>query len=70
MERMYTVEVRAIIGQVIIVLKDPYGEKEYVMTSEHALQLSMTLATAVEHLQEEQFKKLPRRVVDCKQGQH
>lgn len=70
MERLYTVQIRATAEQVIMVLKDPFGEREFFMTSEHALQLSMTLEAAVEKIQEERFQQLPKITYSSKSGDH
>jgi len=70
MERSYRVEIRVTAEQVIMVLKDPHGDKEYFMTSEHALQLSMTLESAVEQMHDERFKTLPKIAYSSKSGNH
>lgn len=49
---------------------DTTGEREYTMTEEHALQLSLALETAVEQMQHERFMKLPMKQLDVKSGSH
>jgi len=72
MDRMLTVTIKRTNERVIMVLRsaDTTGEREYTMTEEHALQLSLALETAVEQMQHERFMKLPMKQLDVKSGSH